>query len=406
MLTNAGNDFTGAVSLTTTGANAASITDKNALTLGTTSVGGDLTAISTGTLNLGAGAVGGALAATSNGSAITQAGALTVTGASSINAGANAITLTNAGNDFIGAVSLTTTGVNAASLTDKNALILGTSDVGGDLAATVGAGITQTGRIIVGGVTTLTADTNPGQIADLSSTANFFAKEVSSSTANGGSWMQVNLGASTGLILGNITTDSSSALIPVDKKDSKIIATSLGTLSGNGTLNAMGPSTFTVGTGAGAITRTPIRGTVVLSAQTPRVDSTSLVLAGPAPTNMGLLALFGDVPFWNLGGFAPIDTQALNTSWSVRIGGALVQAGALGSALTSAVGAAQASALAAAAGEAKKSFGTDSVAQQIDYGFAGDIGVAPTMAHQVPLEGETISVPACTTESKNAQACK
>ena len=58
---------------------------------------GNLTAISTGSLNLGQGTVSGTLAANSNGGAITQAGGLTVTGASTVNAGAGNITLTQAG---------------------------------------------------------------------------------------------------------------------------------------------------------------------------------------------------------------------------------------------------------------------------------------------------------------------
>ncbi|MFW6212674.1 MAG: hypothetical protein ACOC8L_07215, partial [Spirochaetota bacterium] len=41
-LTNAGNDFTGAVALTTTGANDAAVVDTNALTLGASSLGGNL----------------------------------------------------------------------------------------------------------------------------------------------------------------------------------------------------------------------------------------------------------------------------------------------------------------------------------------------------------------------------
>src|SRR5205823_11441468 len=101
-LTSATNDFGGAVSLSNTGANAVSITDANALTLGTLSVGGDLTATSSGPLNLGTGSVGGNLSATSDGFAISEtAGGIAVTGTSSITAGAASITLTDAGNDFV-----------------------------------------------------------------------------------------------------------------------------------------------------------------------------------------------------------------------------------------------------------------------------------------------------------------
>src|SRR5205814_8112713 len=81
------------------------ISDANALTLGTLNTG-DLTATanadgaSSGTLNLGQGHVTAALVATSNNGTtagtVTQSGGLTVTGTSSVNAGASSITLTQA----------------------------------------------------------------------------------------------------------------------------------------------------------------------------------------------------------------------------------------------------------------------------------------------------------------------
>ena len=79
----------------------ASITDANALILGTTSLGG------------------GSLTVNTSG-AITQTGAIGA-GAASFNAGSNPITLTNTSNDFTGVVSLTGTNV---SITDANTLTL------------------------------------------------------------------------------------------------------------------------------------------------------------------------------------------------------------------------------------------------------------------------------------------
>src|SRR5204863_3577357 len=78
-LTQAGNDFQGAVTLSNTGANAVAVTDGvGGLTLGTLTVGGNLTASETaagGALNLGQGTVAGNLVATSNGGAISETGA-------------------------------------------------------------------------------------------------------------------------------------------------------------------------------------------------------------------------------------------------------------------------------------------------------------------------------------------
>ncbi|MEK7750576.1 MAG: hypothetical protein AAB654_01575 [Acidobacteriota bacterium] len=288
--------------------------------------------------------------------------------------------------------------------TTSGALTFAATTVGGNLLAAVNAGadsgISQTGAISVGGTTMLTADTSPEQVADLSTQANDFRQAVSAGPGVApGAWKQVkllNADTATGLILGDISTTSTT--------DSQISVTSLGKLSGPASgeikLTALGPSKPLKPDGINFDTL--LTGTINISAVATPVNAPSIVIASP----LGLVRFTGKTSDWTLGGTAPDNTQAASTDWHIVIGGVQVQAGALGSALVSAVGAAQASALAAAAGEAKKSFGTDSVAQQIDYGFAGDIGVAPTMAHQIPLEGETISVPACTTESKNAQACK
>jgi len=68
------------------------------------------------------------------------------------------------------------------------------------------------------------------------------------------------------------------------------------------------------------------------------------------------------------------------------------------------ISAAQAAATAAAANEAANTFGTDSVAQQIEYGFAGDVGVLPPMDHR--LTGVGISVPKCFNESREGENCE
>jgi hypothetical protein len=67
------------------------------------------------------------------------------------------------------------------------------------------------------------------------------------------------------------------------------------------------------------------------------------------------------------------------------------------------VGSAQSSAVAAAADEAANTFGTDSVAEQVEYGFAGDVGVLPPMDHR--LQGVGISVPKCFNESREGESC-
>jgi hypothetical protein len=171
LLSDTNNDFGGAVSLSYAGGSwDSAIIDKNALILGSVTIGQDLTVRSNGALNLGSGSVGRNLVATSfnnnagSTGAITQSGPLTVGGTSAITAGAAAITLTNAANNFTGAVSLTNSGANDAAIVDATALVLGQSSVGRNLAVTTGAGnvsgtgnLTQTGIVTVAGKTTLTA---------------------------------------------------------------------------------------------------------------------------------------------------------------------------------------------------------------------------------------------------------
>ena len=76
---------------------------------------------------------------------VTQTGAIAVFGTSSINAGTGSITLTNAANDFVGAVSAS--GANI-SITDLNALTVGTLNAGpGIVSLTAAGGVTATGAI-------------------------------------------------------------------------------------------------------------------------------------------------------------------------------------------------------------------------------------------------------------------
>jgi filamentous hemagglutinin family protein len=119
-LNQATNHFGGAVSLS--GA-ATAVTDSGALTLGTLSTG-DLTVTSGGALKLGQGTVNGTLNATSNGFAITQTGGLTLTGATTLDAGSADITLNDATNDLQGAITATAGAVSLRSANNLNLFAL------------------------------------------------------------------------------------------------------------------------------------------------------------------------------------------------------------------------------------------------------------------------------------------
>jgi hypothetical protein len=84
--------------------------------------------------------------------------------------------------------------------------------------------------------------------------------------------------------------------------------------------------------------------------------------------------------------------------------GALLAANAAQLQAGQAASSAQTSAAAATVQEANETFGTDSVAEQVEYGFAGDVGTTPPMDHRLDETG--ISVPACLNESREGVPCK
>ncbi|WP_115044977.1 filamentous hemagglutinin N-terminal domain-containing protein [Xanthomonas campestris] len=256
-LTNAGNDFVGAVSLS---GGATEVVDASALRMGTLNTGA-LTLASGGALTLGAGTVNGALAANANG-AVDQNGALTVAGTSSLEAGTNAIALIDAGNDFGGAVSLSG---GDTQIFDRTALTLGTLRTGalratstGDLnlgsgtidgaltAQSNGGALTQTDALSVAGTATL--DASSGNIA-LNNSANRFAGAVNLNGAD------VQIAGNT-LTLGTLSTDALTATSAgALNLGSGSVRGALTATSGNaaisqgGALSVVGTATLNAGSG-------------------------------------------------------------------------------------------------------------------------------------------------------------
>ena len=243
-LNHASNDFTGAVSVVS--ANNVLLRDTNAIDLGTSTVGGTL-------------------GVTANG-AITESGSLTVTGTTTLAAGAaNNILLNNGNNDFIGAVVVTNG--KDVTLQDKNALKLGTSTVSGGLIVNSNGAITQTG----GSSVTVTGDTSltTGATNDitLGSSNNDFGGAVSVTSSNNVTLRDKNsldLGVSnvTGNLIvttGTTLTDSGSVTATALKFDvGTTVALSnpgddFGTVSGvsHGTTTINDFNALTVGTVSG-----------------------------------------------------------------------------------------------------------------------------------------------------------
>jgi hypothetical protein len=186
-LANSSNDFGGAVAITS--AKNVNLTDANAISLGASTVSG----------NLGVEA----------GTAVSQTGALSVTGTSSLQAGTGAITLANGSNDFGGPVSVPSAG--DVSLTDANALAIGASTIHANLSLNASGAITQSAALAVTGATSLSA--GGGNSITLSNGSNDFGGAVGVPSALDVSLRDANalaLGAST--VSGDLTAQGGGAV--------------------------------------------------------------------------------------------------------------------------------------------------------------------------------------------------
>jgi len=112
----------------------------------------------------------------------------------------------------------------------------------------------------------------------------------------------------------------------------------------------------------------------------------------------------GSATTWRLSGASqPNLFQTTSPDANVYFNGACVGGPACGTviAVTASIGASVSQIAAQALKDAQS---TDSVAKQIDYGFAGDVGTTPPMDHRIDETG--ISTPACFEESREGTACK
>jgi trimeric autotransporter adhesin len=339
-LDNAGNDFTGTVSVTS-GLNVA-LTDANALTLGASTVSGTLNLNSSGaitqtgtlavtgaatlaagaannitlvtttndfagtvsivsgnnvslrdtnSLALGGSTVGGNLVVTTNG-ALTQNGALGVGGATTLTAGAlNSITLNNAGNDFTGAVAVTS-GLNV-SLADANALVLGASTVSGTLGVSTSGAITQTGTLAVTGATTLAAGV--ANDITLNTATNNFTGAVSVVSGN-----NVSLRDTNALALGSSTVGGT------------LVVTTNGALTQSGAVTVAGATTLAAGA-ANSIT----------------LNNTGNDFTGAVSVTSGLNVALVDANALALGASTVSGTLGINTSGTITQTGAVTVTGAM-----------------------------------------------------------------------------
>ena len=213
----------------------------------------------------------GALSVTSGG-AISQSGAIDADSTASFAAGANAITLTNASNDFSGAVSLSNSGSNDVSLTDANALDLGTVGVGQNLAITASGAITDSGVVTVAGTTTFDNSGGSDAAIDLGSSSTYTGNV--SFTTDAGSDVTITdnsaFAIQSGLNVNNLSITSTGSV------------TDLGDLDIDGTLtvSAAGQTVDLSGGGSNDITG----GVTLTGAAVTLGDSSATAIAGITAT--------------------------------------------------------------------------------------------------------------------------
>jgi hypothetical protein len=123
---------------------------------------------------------------------------------------------------------------------------------------------------------------------------------------------------------------------------------------------------------------------------------------GPTPSGLQLLNVA--TMFFVTGNLQNPAALVFPVGSSVTGNGALLAANAAQLLQQSVTSAVQGSAAAATVQEANETFGTDSVAEQVEYGFAGDVGTTPPMDHRLDETG--ISVPVCLNESREGVPCK
>jgi hypothetical protein len=118
------------------------------------------------------------------------------------------------------------------------------------------------------------------------------------------------------------------------------------------------------------------------------------------------LVLDGGVPTWTLSGASPkpVPVTVSSPNIVVTYNGATIVASVAIKQAANASSTVSATVAATATEEANKTFGTDSVAADVEYGFAGEIGATPPMDHRIDESG--ISLPRCVTESREGVPCK
>jgi hypothetical protein len=309
------------------------------------------------------------------------------------------------GTDILSSVSVTGSidaGAGAATLT-------GPVSAGGTLTSGTGGGTTTTsGAVTTGGGQTYSGPVTLGGSTTMQSTGGGTIDFNSTVTGTGSGTENLTIATTGAVELGTGIGGGGTPLAGM---------TVAGALPPFGDLNNIPPVGSLAMANITATTSTT--GSVVLSSNTfsgtGTITTGSLTINGeisPAPDFSITLAVLNltvtgpNGSLWRFGGDVGNNSAAVPPGSGIGV--FTTVDGFLTLTATQAQGAqtaslAAANAAAQASGDASNVFGTDSVAQQVEYGFAGDVGTLPPIDHR--LQGVGISVPDCFNESREGEGC-
>ncbi|MBN8827657.1 MAG: hypothetical protein J0H68_03000 [Sphingobacteriia bacterium] len=309
----------GTSNFTTSGASTINLNSASsytgAVSLNTDTGNASLTNVQTA-LDLSASTIGGTLTTSSVGS-LTDSGILAITGnASFTTTGSNNDITLDQANTYGGTISLNTTGATGnASLTNTtSALIFAASSVGGNLTASTSSNITDVGNISVGGNssfstsgvgTNITLDNANTYTGTIALNTNIGNASVTNTTS------ALNFAAST--IGGNLTATTTGNIL-----DSGVVTvggTSNFTTSGTSTITLDSASSYTgsvsLNTGTGAASITNVQTALDLAASTIGGNLTTSSVG--SLTDSGVLAITGNASFTSTGNNNDITLDNANT---------------------------------------------------------------------------------------------
>jgi hypothetical protein len=161
-----------------------------------------------------------------------------------------------------------------------------------------------------------------------------------------------------------------------------------------------------IGAGSGAVNLTAgsIAGTGPVDGGSGTYSSNTNVI-GLVTHIANELTLTGAATLWNFGaGSSAGSFLVTSETISVQVAGVTFVASLIQQQTAAVIGSVAEQIGAVIVEEANRTFGTDSVAEDVEYGFAGEIGATPPMDHRIDESG--ISLPRCVQEAREGLPCK